>query len=146
MSRRPNLLLAAVLGVIALTLGAAACSGDGDSSDAGTPDPTEQAAGTDDDGQDGPGDATGGSADGDDSRPFGVDRSQLATALETATSADDHEVDGNTIRLIFNDGSKDDVTATINCSASAQIKSDDDEVELVYPDGTVDCTTLLADR
>lgn len=131
MLRRSTFLpLAAALSIVALVLGG--CSSDDDSSTRGANSGSQAA------------DASGSNSGGEDSdeRAFDVEREDLARALSIGASADDYEVDGDTIRLIFNDGSKDSVTAMINCTASNQLKADDDRVQLVFPDGAVDCDAL----
>src|SRR5690606_6762569 len=92
------------------------------------------------------GEASGGSgaSDSDSSdRVFDVSRESLAKSLVIGTSADDYKVDGDTIRLIFKDGSKDSVSAVIACSASMQLKGENDRIEVTYPDGTADCAELV---
>lgn len=134
----------------ALLLAAAACS---DDDDGGAPATADDAASVDDagagddaaedDDQDVPiGIAEDGTLDlpeGEDGRIFGVDDEGLARSMKAGTGADRVEVDGSTFRLIFDEGSVDSVSVTINCIAMQSVKGDDDSVVLVYPDGEVAC-------
>ncbi|HLT17159.1 MAG TPA: hypothetical protein VK007_10680 [Acidimicrobiales bacterium] len=134
----------------ALLLAAAACS---DDDDGGAPATADDAASVDDagagdgaaedDDQDAPiGIAEDGTLDlpeGEDGRIFGVDDEGLARSMKAGTGADRVEVDGSTFRLIFDEGSVDSVSVTINCIAMQSVKGDDDSVVLVYPDGEVAC-------
>ena len=116
-------------------LGVTACSDDDDGA-AGDDQPAAESNG-------------GGAASGLDEsagRPFGVDASGMATAMKAGAGADRVEVDGNTFRLYFDEGSKDDVTATVTCSAMDSVSGDDDLVVMVYPDGELDCAEALAAR
>lgn len=136
MHRRPFPSLAAALCVLALTIGGSACSGDDDGGGAAGASTTVAEPGAD--GSAAPPD--GGGAEGGG----GLDAPQedLAIALATATSADDHVVEGSTIVLHFSTGSKDDPMATVNCSAASRLISEEDEVVLRYPDGTLVCAEL----
>lgn len=135
MKRRSALV---VIAALLLLVGAASCSDDSD------------------DGAQGGGAASVGAGDSDDAsaaaaaiaegldedggRPFGVSREDVGHALATATKAERFEVDGNVLRLIYAEGSKDDSTASINCSVASGMIGDDDEAIAVYPDGELDCT------
>lgn len=137
--------LFAVLLSAAMVFSLAACSGD-DSDDTTNGDATEETSAGDAEDDAVAGDAVAGdddaaatSEDEDDSRAFDVDDDGLAAAMQSGTGADDVEVDGNTFRLNFNDGSVDDVTSSINCRAMNEVKGADDQVVLVYPDGEVNC-------
>lgn len=144
----PSRRLLAALFALVMVFAVAACSDD-DSSDGGSSaDPTDAAAGDTDPESTDTGDddvdpdetefdlneITGG-----DDRPFDIDRETLARSLAPATKADRWEIDGDTIRLIYDSGSASAVTSTINCTAANTLKSDEDQVVLVYPDGEVDC-------
>lgn len=145
----------AALFALALMLGATACSDD----DSSSPSPNEAADNSD--GGTGGSDATdtNGTDDGTDSdgandddvefdfdevtggsdRPFDIDREGLAKSLQSGTNADRWAVEGDTILLYFESGTYDSIPAAINCSAALTLKSDEDRVVLVYPDGEVDC-------
>lgn len=119
--------IAAAVVAALLLVGAAGCSDDSSG------DKTSAAA-TDANGDDGTV-----SGDGDASRPFGVDADGLATAMKSGTGADRVEVDGNTFRLYFDEGSTEDVMAMVKCSAMDSVKGDDDSVVMVFPDGELEC-------
>ncbi len=126
MSRRPTHSLAAALVALALTFGGSACSSDG-----GSAEPVSTTSGADE--------IVGGGPEGD-GLELDVDGSTWATALAAATLADDHLVEGSTIELVFDSGSKDDVKATLNCSAASAIApSTEGEIVLRYPDGSLSC-------
>lgn len=134
MFRHPSTRLAASLCAVALTFGAVACSSDGDAASKKSI-PSGGAPGTND----------GGVLDPEGGRPFGVDRSSMAVALAAATSAADHSVDGSTIELIYDSGSREDPTARINCSVAVSMVGEDDRVVLSYPDGPLDCAVEMSE-
>lgn len=137
MPQRSSRLLVSVISAMLLMFGAVACSDD-EASDSGTNSANETSG--EDAGDDrGDGEAVDSSGMGDEERPFGVNLSAMARALAGGTGADRHEVDGNTVHLIFDEGSVDDVKAAINCSVAVSMIAEDDRVVLVYPDGEVDC-------
>lgn len=131
-----------------ILLGAAGCSDDDSANASATPEPAGSAS---EDSEATPGGGAGDNGDTDDiefdldeitggsDRPFGLDREGLAQSMLAGTKADRWEVDGNTIRLIFSEGSVDSVSPVINCTATNSLKADEDRVVLVYPDGEVDC-------
>lgn len=130
-SRLTTVALAAVL-----LLGAAACSDDSDDAADTSPPPAEDTTSEGEGTTTGGGDATAGD---DSGRPFGVDDEGMAASMKAATRADRVEVDGSTFRLFFGEGSVEDMSANINCTAMASVKGDEDSVVLVYPDGERPC-------
>lgn len=122
MSRSPRLplLMRSLAGLAAVAAAGAlvGCSSDSDS----TPAATETEVVVDENG------------DG-----INADQDTLVTAAVAATNADSGEWRDGTMVLTYTDGSVDDVTASINCSAMSHLLSDDDGLVLVYPDGEVDC-------
>jgi hypothetical protein len=133
---RPPNPLAAALFALALIIGGSACSSDGGSAEpvsttSGADVAADEAAGGGSEGTDG---------DEGDGQELDIDQSTWAIALAAGTSADDHLVEGSTIVLIFDSGSKDDVKATVNCSAASAIApSTAGEIVLRYPDGSLSC-------
>lgn len=124
MSRSPRLplLMRSLAGLAAVAAAGAlvGCSSDSDSTPAVTAVETEIVV-----------DENGGGLD--------ADQDTLVTAAVAATDADSGEWRDGTMVLTYTDGSVDDVTASINCSAMSHLLSDDDGLVLVYPDGEVDC-------
>lgn len=141
MTFRPNRLTIALLAA-SLLFSAAACSSD-DGEESPETDTTEQVQSpepdSDEQGAEDGSTTVGTMPDGDASRPFGVNAEALAEAISTATRADDFEIDGNSFRLIYNEGEVDGTTAFINCTVVNELKGDDDTITLVYPDGELNC-------
>lgn len=76
----------------------------------------------------------------EDSSIYSGELETLGTALKAGTGADSFSVDGTTVRLHFSEGSREDVSAHINCSAAGSVVDDGHTVILVYPDGERDCS------
>lgn len=132
----PSRRFAAPLVTMLLLAGMVACSSDDAPADSSsTVRPTEAA-----------GPATSaevaGEVDDDGGQVF-ADTDGFATALKAAVGADGVGVDGDTIRLTFDDGSVDDVMAHINCSAATSLRERGEQIVLSFPDGEVDCEVLL---
>lgn len=77
--------------------------------------------------------------DGDQDSPYGGELDALGEALRAGTGADTFSVDGTTVRLHFAEGSVDDPTAHVNCSAAGHLLDDGHHAVLVYPDGEKVC-------
>lgn len=65
--------------------------------------------------------------------------SDMVTASVTATGAASGQVRDGALRLTYPDGSTEDVSAFINCSAISHLINDDAGLVLIYPDGELDC-------
>lgn len=76
----------------------------------------------------------------EDSSIYSGELETLGTALKAGTRADSFSVDGTTVRLHFSEGSHEDVSAAINCSAADSVVDEGHTVILVYPDGERDCS------
>lgn len=76
----------------------------------------------------------------EDSSIYSGELETLGTALKAGTGADSFSVDGTTVRLHFSEGSREDVSAHINCSAAGSVVDEGHTVILVYPDGERDCS------
>src|SRR5690606_1467803 len=125
LSSRTSRARAGVLAALALTLALAGCSDDDDTSASSAPAADAvgdtDAGSSDDEGAAGAQQALADAVGGDGERPFGVSAEDLAVAMQAATRADRVEVDGNTFRLYFDEGSVEDVTARTKCSAMNMI-------------------------
>lgn len=137
-TRRPVHLSALIVSIAILAVGATACSSDDDGD---RPSATPESVAGDDatPADDETGNDGAGGGGNDSERPFGVDRESLASAVATATGAASHDVDGDTIRLRYDEGSREDVTASINCSVVLGMKDPADRIEMTYPDGEFEC-------
>jgi hypothetical protein len=121
---------------------AAACSSDGEGSAASTGPEVAIDGSEADAGGSGTNSSTpidGFVDDPDNDRPFDATSETMGIALEAATSADRHEVDGTTITLFFSEGSTEGMGVYINCTAADAVTGADDTVILVYPDGQANC-------
>lgn len=129
----------------AVLIGASACSGSSDDNSADNSSnnvdattTTTAAPSTDNDTESG--DSGSGGSAGDSDRAFGIDDSGLAETLQRGLSADEVQIDGNTFRVIYSEGSIDSPTAAMNCRVSVDIAGADDVIVLVFPDGELNCS------
>jgi hypothetical protein len=116
-----------------VVLGASACSS-GDDTPSSTP--------SDDAGDRSARDAAQAMTGNDGDRAFGVDREAIGSALKSATRADDVRIEGDTIELVYEEGSAESASAHVNCTAGLALIADEDRLALVYPDGRIDCDDL----
>ena len=72
---------------------------------------------------------------------YGSDLEVLGAGLQAGTGAESFDVDGNTIRLHFAEGSVDDPMAHVSCSAATQLLDAEHQAILVFPDGEKDCSS-----
>lgn len=132
MTTSKKLRTSALVLALAFVGGLAACGGDDAPAASGTEgtagDPAEAGA---------PGDeSTDGSGEG---RAFDSTDDAVITAVTTATGADRAEWDGSTLRVIFDEGSAEEVTVRLNCTAIEAVIADDESAVMVFPDGEFRC-------
>lgn len=127
-----------------LALGSTACSGDGSGDEA-------EAAGSDASGVpvDGPeldsdkaADDKGDEGAADSDSAYDSDLEILGVGLQASTAAARFTVDGDTLRLHFTEGSVEDPSAHITCSAASQLLDSAHRAVVVFPDGEMDCSTV----
>lgn len=119
-----------------LTLSTTACSGDtpGTEPAAADPEPADAAAEDEPDT-----DVAEPDTDAGEDGVYGGDLDTFGVALQAGTGADSFSVEGTTIRLHFGEGSVEDPSAHINCSAADQLLEDGHQAVMVYPDGEKNC-------
>lgn len=126
-----------------LALLVAACSGGADGDDASEPVPQQPDTQTvPQDVEDVLNDALEGpDADGDDGRVFGASDDIVIESIETTFASENATAqwDGSTLRVTM-DGSVDDPTATLPCSAINALLADGETSIISYDDGEVDCS------
>lgn len=78
--------------------------------------------------------------DGKEERVFGIDEDQVVETVEQTLQSQNAKAswDGTTMRVEL-DGSTEDITAGIPCSAVEALLKDGEEAVLVYGDGEVRC-------
>lgn len=84
----------------------------------------------------------GDSTDGNDGRAFdSSDDAVIAAILAALRDADRAEWQGKSLMIHFPEGSVESPTAGIGCLAAQTLIADDETAYMVYPDGTLDCST-----
>lgn len=132
------------LAAMALTLPLAACGGDdGESSDttvaasSGSDAGSQGDAATDAEADAAAEEMTTDAVTGEGSS-MGLDLETRAEAIGSVIDFDDYSIDGSTLTIVFDDGSKDS-DAIVVCTAANGVLDEGETVVVEYPDGSTTC-------
>lgn len=78
---------------------------------------------------------------------FGVNRDQLASAIETAFSSQNGKArwEGDTLILKVDGDAEGTMAGYTQCSTLSHLVNEDDLTKIEFPNGTIDCAEALAD-
>lgn len=127
--------LATVSLIATLSFGLAGCSAE-PMGDSASPNTSENGSTSD---------GNGGSDSGElnDDRAFAASDDTVITAILSALrKANRAEWQGKSLMIYFEEGSVEDVAASIGCLAAQTIIAEDETAFMVYVDGTFDCSTM----